>query len=145
MSHKEAFLQRLNERTTSWSAAYPEFDVFSVTDAKLRECIADLDDAVFSAQDYEIMGRLRKALVPNREAVHWALAYIDLWFCANFHQAHWGPLVTLDRANIKFAIQAACYVWHQSSNDSSIPLARLVRDSDCWDEALPQLEKIGWV
>jgi hypothetical protein len=92
------------------------------------------------------MHRLREALEKHgSEKAAWALAYIDLWYCTNFHRLYWGRLVQRDRRNIRFAIQAALYVWWSSGSDSSSALADLIAASSCWAEAREYLDDLSQV
>jgi len=142
MQHEvSAFLTSVKERTATLSSSCFGFEVFEVTESKLLECIPELDSQSFSGPDYVVMDQLREELEWRRsDHALWALAYIDLWHCSNFHGAYWQELVQRDGRNIRFSIQAALYVWWSSGSDSSAALARVIQNCICWAEAREYLE-----
>jgi hypothetical protein len=142
MQHEAiSFLASVKKRTATLSTTCPGFEVFEVTEGKLLSCISGLDFQSFSGPDYLVMHRLREELEKQRGGdALWALAYIDLWYCSNFHGAYWRELVRQDCRNIRWAIQAALYVWWSSGSDSSAALAGLIQGCSC---TAPAREYLG--
>ena len=102
------FLASIKDRTTQLLTVCPGFEVFALTESKLLECIADLRFDSFSGADFTVMHELREELEKaGTEKAHWAITYIDLWYCDNFHGRYWSELIKQDRQNVRFAIQAA--------------------------------------
>jgi hypothetical protein len=141
---KSAFQASIKKRTASISATCPGFEVFEVTEGKVLACIEKVGFQSFSGPDDVVMDQLREELEKQHsEDAQWALAYIDLWNCSNFHGTYWRGLVWRDRRNIRFAIQAALYVWWSSGSDGSAALAGLIQDCSCTAEAKEYLQRLG--
>ena len=141
---ESAFLASVREGTATLSATCPGFEVFEVAESKLLGCIRDLGFQSFSGPDYVVMHRLREELERRRsDDALWALVYIDLWNCSNFHGVYWRELVLRDRRNIRLAIQAALYVRWESGSDSSAALTALIEKCSCRPEAQEYLETLS--
>src|SRR5262249_32910631 len=94
----------------------------------------------------EVMNHLVEILEKQRERdddTLWALAFIDLWFCSNFHGLYWQPIVRQDHRNIRFAIQAALCVLLDSGSDGSAAVRQLIQDCCCEPEAREYLSGLG--
>lgn len=138
------FLASITKRTATLCAVCPGFEVFALTEGKLLAAISRLGFQPQVRADYLAMHELREALLrqPGDETP-WALAYIDLWYCSNFHGGHWRTLVCHDHRNIRYAIQAALYVWWDSGCDDPAEVARLIEDCACRSEAQAYLRDLA--
>ena len=133
---KDGFLESVKKRTADMSACCPGFEVFALTEKSFLDALVELESLSFSGSDFHVMNEVgRKLQTRVDERSVWALAYIDLWFCSNFHKRYWRELVRLDHGNIRYAIQAAIYVFWSSGADGSASLGELIRECDCAAEA----------
>src|SRR5262249_12061788 len=69
------------------------------------------------------------------EAALWGMVFIDMWYCSNFGGRHWAELVSRDPANVRFAIQAAYWVFAVSGADGGPALAAILNRCRCWEVA----------
>jgi hypothetical protein len=138
-------ISSIKRRTAQLMASCPEFEVFTMAERQLLEWIEDVGyrASLFRDEDYLLMSDLQDRLKQgDSECRLWALAYVDLWFCSNFHGVHWQKLIRLNPRNVRHAIQAALYVWWASGSDGVLELAHLLDESNCWNEASEYLEEL---
>jgi hypothetical protein len=141
LSDKEAFLQRLQEKLKRLAAPHSRFEVFELSQSGLLQCIEAVGFSSFAGEDYVIMHQIQKAIEPlTTERACWARVCLDLWYCRNFHALHWGELVQHKPENVRYAIQAAYYVWASSGSDSAHALGRFLAGSAGGSIARPYLE-----
>lgn len=126
--------------------SYPDRNALAVFAHAKRHFIAAVDEVGFTnfhGQDYEVMGRLAEMLAGRKtEAALWGLVLIDLWYCSNFGGPQWGKLVGRDPTNVRYAIQAAYWVYAVSGADGGPALAAILNRCGCWkiaEEFIPQV------
>lgn len=111
-------------------------EVFAQARRHLPAAVEEVGFDDFRGQDYEVMNRLQERLLgKTSEAALWALVAVDLWFCSNFPGVHWRGLLQRDRANVRFAIQAAYWVFAVSGKNCGSGLAALITRARCWKTA----------
>jgi hypothetical protein len=115
---------------------YPECNELEVRAHAKRHFLFAVDEVGFSnfgGRDYEVMGRLSESLgALDSEASLWGMVFIDLWHCSNFGGRHWAELVARDPANVRYAIQAAHWVFAVSGADGGRALAAILNRCRCW-------------
>lgn len=118
---------------------YPDRNGLAVFVHAKRHLIAAIDEVGFDGfhgPDYEVVGRLAERLYGREsEAAMWGLAFIDLWYCSNFGDRHWGELVARDAANVRYAIEAAYWLFAVSGADGGPALAAILNRCKCWGVA----------
>jgi hypothetical protein len=137
MSRESATLsENIRQRASELESGFPGLDVFSVTANKLIESVKRMNFQPTAEPDYLVLANLEEQL-EKQETLDsiWALAFIDLWYCRNFHVRSWRRLVKLDRMNIRFVIQAVFYIWSTSGKDHSADLADFVSKTATGKEA----------
>lgn len=126
------FLKCLNKQGLSQNG----LDVIAFSKQQLLSVIDEIGYSDFRGQDYEVIGRLEKALLHcESQSAFWGLVFIDLWFCNNFGRKYWSELVGRDTGNIRFAIQTAYWVFVQSGSDGGPALVEIMNHFHCWDDA----------
>src|SRR5215218_486826 len=92
-----------------------------------RHFLAVVDEAGFDnfgGHDWEVMNRVSWVFGDRDDTpALWGMVFLDLWFCSNFGGRHWEELVARDPANVRYAIQAAYWVFAVSSADGGRALA----------------------
>jgi hypothetical protein len=127
----QAFLAAALERR-----ANDGLEVFEHSRRHLLAAMEEIGFDDFSGKGYQVMNRLARRLHEHgRESALWGLVALDLWFCNNFGGSHWRALVERDQENVRFAIQAAYWVFIASSANGAFTLAMLINQSRCWDDA----------
>jgi hypothetical protein len=131
VANREDFLAYL-DRDSSRNG----LEVFEFSKRHLLAAVDDVGFDDFQGPDYEVMWRLERAIGQrDSEAALWGRVYIDLWHCRNFGDRHWYELVARDPAGIRYAIQAAYWVFVMSGADGGPALAALIDRCGCWDVA----------
>jgi hypothetical protein len=131
VANRDDFLVCLNQY-----ASRNSLEVFAFSKCQLLAAVEEVRFDDFNGHDYEVMGRLEKALRPQQsEAALWGLVFIDLWYCENFGGDHWIALLNRDRANIRYAIEAAYWVFAVSGSDGGRVLAGMINRCCCWEIA----------
>jgi hypothetical protein len=113
-----------------------KLDVFPHSKRHLLAVVEEVNFDDFHGPDHKVIHRLRLALKGREsEAALWALVFIDLWHCSNFGGWHWDALLARDRANTRYAIQAAYWAYAESGADGSPVLAAMLQRQRCWEFA----------
>lgn len=111
-------------------------EVFVHAKLHLLAALAEVGFDDFRGHDYEVMGLVAKVLYNQEsDAALWGLVFVDLWYCSNFGGQHWDKLINRDLANVRFAIQAAQWVFAVSGADGGRTLAALISRCGCWHAA----------
>jgi hypothetical protein len=110
-----------------------------------RHFLAVLDEVGFDnfgGHDWEIMNRVSWVFGDRDDTpALWGMVFLDLWFCSNFGGRHWEELVARDPANVRYAIEAAQWVFTVSSADGGRALAAILDRCYCWAVAEPFIPK----
>jgi hypothetical protein len=129
-ANKQEFLAYLDDK------AIDGLEVFAQAKRQLPAAVEEVGFDDFGGHDYEAMSRLHERLLGKQsEPALWGLVAVDLWFCNNFGGGHWARLIERDRANVRFAIQAAYWVFAVSGKNCAPALARLIKRGRCWNAA----------
>jgi len=108
-------------------------EVFAHAKRHLLAAVDEVGFDDFGGHDYEVVGRLAETLHDrDSDAALWGMVFIDLWFCSNFGGRHWSDLVARDPANIKYAVQAAHWVFAVSGANGGRALAAILNQYRCW-------------
>jgi hypothetical protein len=111
-------------------------EVFAHAKCHLLLAVEEVGFVDFGGHDYEVVGRLAESLHErDSDAALWGMVFIDLWYCSNFGGRHWFNLVARDPANVRFAIEAAHWVFAVSGANGGPTLASLINKRRCWDVA----------
>lgn len=129
-----------------------QLEVFAHARQHLIAAVDDLGFNTFDGQDYEVMGRLWTALSSrDTDAALWGRVCIALWNCNNFGGPYWAELVARDTTNIRYAIEAAYWVFRVSRADGGRALAAILNHCACWDvaerfvpRAKADLQQVWW-
>lgn len=106
--------------------------VFAFSKRHLLTAVEEVGFEDFRGRDYEVISRLRELLrVHGSESALWGLVFIDLWYCSNFGGRHWEELVARDPANIRYAIEAAHWIFAVSKANGGRRLAVLINRYHC--------------
>ena len=113
-----------------------ELEVFAHAKRHLLDAVVEVGFDDFRGHDYEVIGRLSDAIHGRgTEAALWGQVFIDLWYCSNFGARHWAELVARDAENVRYAIQAAHWVFAASGADGGPALAAILNRRRCWGVA----------
>lgn len=113
-----------------------ELAVFVHSRHYLLRAVDEIGFDDFRGADCTVLGRMSEALGRrSSEAALWGRVFIDLWFCSNFGGRHWDALVARDAGNVRYAIEAAFWVFAVSGADGGAALAAILNRHHCWDAA----------
>jgi hypothetical protein len=120
-----------------------ELEVFTFCLQHLHAAIEEAGFDDFSGHDYEVVNRMSWVVWErDSEAALWGRVFIDLWHCENFRPwPHWVELIRRDPTNVRYAIQAAHWVFAVSSANGGRALAAIINQCRCWriaDQYIPR-------
>jgi hypothetical protein len=126
---------------------YPErnhLEVFAHSKGHLVAAMDEVGFDDFQGRDYGVIGRLAQTLEgSDSEAALWGRVFIGLWYCSNFGGQHWVKLLKRNPENVRYAIQAAYWVFAISRANGGAALAAILNRSRCWNVAEQHIRQVG--
>jgi hypothetical protein len=111
-------------------------EVFALAKRQFLDVVDEVGFNGFGGHDWEVMNRVSRVFGDRDDTpALWGMVFIDLWFYSNFGGRHWDELVRRDPANVRYAIQAAHWVFAVYSADGGRALAAIIDRCRCWDVA----------